>query len=114
MEHLSVTVEEDTLERIEELKADRDSSRSEVVRELLAKAERAEELEEEIATLRDRLETREERIEQLEQQLARRSQIEERVEEVALEVQEQKETANAPFPVRWVRWWKNRGNEQEH
>jgi|APHM01.1.fsa_nt_gi Ribbon-helix-helix protein, copG family. len=105
MEHLSVTVEEDTLERIDELKEERDESRSQVVRDLLSKGQRADELEKELDTIQDRLETREERIEELEQQLTRRSQIEEKVEEVALEVREERERSNAPFFVKWARWW---------
>jgi seryl-tRNA synthetase len=108
MEHLSVTVEESTLERIDELKDKRDESRSQVVRDLLSKGQRADELEKELDTIRDRLETRKKRIEELEQQLTRRSQIEEKVEEVALEVREDREESNAPFFVKWARWFRER------
>ncbi|WP_185977418.1 ribbon-helix-helix protein, CopG family [Haloglomus irregulare] len=107
MKHLSVTVEESTLERIDELKEERDESRSQVVRDLLSKGQRADELEKELNTLRQRLETREARIEELEQQLTRRSQIEEKVEEVALEVREERAESNAPFFVKWYRWFRD-------
>jgi hypothetical protein len=26
-------------------------------------------------------------------------------------VREQKETSNAPFPVRWLRWWRSRDDD---
>jgi TolA-binding protein len=100
MEHLSVTVEESTLERIDELKEERDESRSQVVRDLLSKGQRADELEKELNTLRERLESREERIQELEEQLARRSNIEEKVDTLA----KRQEASNAPFLIKWYRW----------
>lgn len=104
MEHLSVTVEESTLERIDELKDERDSSRSQVVRDLLSKGQKADELEQEMETLRERLETREARIDELEEQLARRSNIEEKVDTLA----KRQETTNAPFFVKWYKWFQER------
>jgi len=102
MEHLSVTVEEETVEYVEQLAEERDTSQSEIVRELIADGQQAEEYQQEVEALQERLESREERIDQLEEQLARRSQLEEKVDTLAKQQQE----PEAPFFVKWLRWWK--------
>jgi Arc/MetJ-type ribon-helix-helix transcriptional regulator len=109
MTRLTVSLDEETEEIIEENVGDGSAyeSKSEFVRNCIQAHTRVEEIEREVNTLQDRLETREKRIDQLEQQLTRRSQIEEQVEEVALELREQREKSNAPFWVRWRRWWSN-------
>lgn len=66
--------------------------------------EQIETLRENISRLQNRLDSREDRIEELEAQLVRRSQIEEKIEELSLEVREEKQLINAPFPVRWWKW----------
>jgi len=104
----TIRLEESLIEDLDSEAEERDVSRSEYVRQILRERRESEELREEIDTLRDRLESREERIQDLEEQLARRSQMEERVEEVALEVREQRESSNAPFFVKWYRWWSER------
>jgi predicted transcriptional regulator len=101
MEHLSVTVEEDTVEYIEELAEKRDSSRSQIVRELIADGQQAEEYQQEVEELQERLDSREARIDELEEQLARRSQLEEKVDTLA----KQQEEPEAPFFIKWYRWW---------
>jgi TolA-binding protein len=104
----TIRLEESLIEDLDSEAEERDVSRSEYVRQILRERRESEELREEIDTLRDRLESREERIEELEQQLARRSQIEEKVEEVALEVREDREESNAPFFVKWYKWFQER------
>jgi predicted HicB family RNase H-like nuclease len=104
----TIRLEESLIEDLDSEAEERDVSRSEYVRQILQERRESEELREEIDTLRDRLESREERIEELEQQLARRSQIEEKVEEVALEVREDREESNAPFFVKWYKWFQER------
>ena len=96
---------------IEELDAEADENglnRSEYLRQIIRNRHEAEELEDEIQSLRDQLQSREKRVTELEEQLRERREIEEKVDEVALQVKEQKESANAPFPVRWYSWWKSR------
>jgi chromosome segregation ATPase len=107
----TIRIEKNLIEDLDSEAEERDVSRSEYIRQILRERHDVEELREEVDTLRDRLESREERIEQLEEQLARRSQMEERVEEVALEVREQREESNAPFFVRWARWFRGRDEE---
>jgi len=102
----TIRLEESLIEDLDSEAEERDVSRSEYVRQILQERRESEELREEVNTLRDRLESREERIEELEQQLTRRSQIEEKVEEVALEVREDREESNAPFFVKWYKWWR--------
>lgn len=107
----TIRIDESLIEDLDSEAEERDVSRSEYIRQILRERHDVEELREEVDTLWDRLESREERIEQLEEQLARRSQMEERVEEVALEVREQREESNAPFFVRWTRWFRGRDEE---
>jgi Arc/MetJ-type ribon-helix-helix transcriptional regulator len=73
---------------------ERGVSRSEHVRDVLEKREETREL-------RDRLDRREQRIDVLEEQLARRSQVEEKVDTLAKRVEDD----DAPFFVRWYRWY---------
>jgi metal-responsive CopG/Arc/MetJ family transcriptional regulator len=75
---------------------ERGVSRSEYIRSVLRDRHRADDLEE-------RLKIREERIDELERQLAERSQIEEKVDTLA-----NQQGADAPFFVKWYRWWRRR------
>jgi predicted DNA binding CopG/RHH family protein len=104
----TIRIDESLIEDLDSEAEERGVSRSEYIRQILRDRGEREELREEIDTLRDRLESRKERIDELEQQLTRRSQIEEQVEEVALEVREQREESNAPFFVKWARWFRER------
>jgi metal-responsive CopG/Arc/MetJ family transcriptional regulator len=85
------------LAELEREAEDRGVSRSEHVRDTLA--ERAD-----VEELRERLERREKRIDELEDQLRRRSDVKEKIDTLA----ERSEQPDAPFFVRWVRWYKNR------
>lgn len=105
-ESITIRLEGDLIEGLEREADEEGVSRSEYIRQILRDRGESEVLQEEVSTLRERLENREERVSQLEEQLARRSQIEERVEEVALEVREERETSNAPFFVKWWRWFR--------
>ena len=74
---------------------ERGVTRSEYMRTILGERHRVAELEE-------RLAVREERIDELEEQLARRSQLEEKVDTLA----KRQEVAQAPFFVRWYRYFR--------
>jgi metal-responsive CopG/Arc/MetJ family transcriptional regulator len=104
---ITIRLEDELIARLEEEAEEEGVSRSEYIRQILREQGERRELEEEIDTLRQRLETREARVEELEQQLTRRSQIEDKVEEVALEVREEREESNAPFFVKWYRWFRD-------
>jgi predicted nucleic acid-binding Zn-ribbon protein len=113
MSRLTVSVSEEDEQYVREQSQDSEeyNSLSGVMRDCIQAHKEQPELEDEIERLRDRLESRESRIEDLEEQLARRSQIEEKVEEVRMEVKGQQEAdvdEDAPFPIRWWRWWQRR------
>jgi metal-responsive CopG/Arc/MetJ family transcriptional regulator len=104
---ITIRLEDELIARLEEEAEEEGVSRSEYIRQILREQGERRELEEEIDTLRQRLETREARVEELEKQLTRRSQIEDKVEEVALEVREERAESNAPFFVKWYRWFRD-------
>jgi len=81
-------------------------SRSEYIRTTLEERHEAD-------RLRERLEVREKRIDELETQLAKRSQVEEKVDTLQTRVEERQHTQDAPFFVRWARWWRSRGDAAE-
>jgi chromosome segregation ATPase len=103
-EGITIRLRPEVIDRLEEEADEEGVSRSEYIRQILRERRESEELREEVDTLRERLERREERIEQLEEQLARRSQIEEKVDTLAKQQQEEE----APFFVKWYRWWRSR------
>jgi len=85
MKKLSVSLEPEHVDRLDDRQAEGDvSSRSAAIREILDEYEslriECEDLRDECDNLRTRLENREDRIDELEAQLARRSQLEEKVE----------------------------------
>jgi Arc/MetJ-type ribon-helix-helix transcriptional regulator len=93
MKKVSVSLEPDHVDRLDERQEDGDvSSRSAALRQVLDEYERlrteCEDLRTECEELRTRLDAREDRIEELEEQLARRSQIEEKVDVLAKRVEE--------------------------
>lgn len=104
----TIRLRESLIEDLDTEAEERDVSRSEYIRQILSERHRAEELAEEVDTLRDELRRREDRISELEDQLARRSQLEDKIEDVALEVREDRQERDAPFVVKWYRWFKNR------
>lgn len=75
MEPLTIRIQADTKESLEEEADEYDISVSEYVRRLIEKGREYDELA-------DRLETREERIDELEKQLTERSRVEEKIEEL--------------------------------
>jgi len=97
MEPLTIRIQSETRESLEETAEERDVSVSEYIRELIEKGREYDGLEE-------RLEAREDRIDQLEEQLAKRSQIEEKVDVLANRV-EGTEEPDPPWPVRWYQWF---------
>ena len=101
------------IDDLDEEADERGMNRSEYIRQIVRERHEADELREKIENLREQLTSRENRVTELEQQLRERREIEEKVDEVALEVREQKETSNAPFPVRWYKWWKGSDNDNE-
>jgi Arc/MetJ-type ribon-helix-helix transcriptional regulator len=93
MKKVSVSLEPDHVDRLNERQEDGDvSSRSAALREILDEYERVrteyEDLRTECEELRTRLDAREDRIDELESQLASRSQIEEKVDVLAKRVEE--------------------------
>lgn len=109
MKKVSVSLQEEQVNRIESrVKSGDAGSRSEALRQILDENERlrteCEELRTECEELRTRVGNREDRVDELEEQLARRSQVEEKVDTLAKRVKED----DAPFFVRWYRWYRDR------
>lgn len=113
MKKVSVSIREDQHDAVADREESGDaSSFSEALRQVLDEYEavrsECEELRTECEALRNRLEAREDRVDDLEEQLRRRSQVEEKVDELALELKETRQGGDAPFFVRWARWWRER------
>lgn len=105
MVRVTASVDEEDKEYIQEQsKEDAEfNSMSEVMRDCITAHKERNELENKIERLHDRLESREERIETLEEELARRRNVEEKVDTLA----KRQETSNAPFFVKWYRWFQD-------
>lgn len=101
MEQITLRIPLRLKAELEREAAEHGVSRSEHMRNVLE--QRAD-----VDELRDRLEQREARIDSLEEQLRKRSHVEEKVDELALELKETRGSADAPFFVRWARWWRER------
>jgi predicted nucleic acid-binding Zn-ribbon protein len=113
MKKVSVSIRQEQYDRLDDRQESGDAaSLSEALRQVLDEYDsvrsECEELRTECEALRNRLENREERIDDLEAQLRRRSQVEEKVDELALELKETRQGGDAPFFVRWARWWRER------
>ena len=104
----TIRIEEELVDDLDEEAEDVGISRSEHIRQILQERRESEILQDRLDTTLERLESRERRIQELEDQLARRSQLESKVEDVALEVRQERESSNAPFFVKWYRWWSER------
>lgn len=94
MKQITIRLREDVIDALEAEAEDRGVSRSEHVRDVIDSRE-------DVTRLRARIET-------LEEQLARRSQIEDRVDELAMELREERDEVDPPWPVRWMDWWRSR------
>ena len=101
MRNVTVRLRDETVDDLDDEADEQDVSRSEYIREILDDRHKVEQLTEEVERLQERLESRENRIDELEEQLARRSQVEEKVDTLA----KQQDEADAPFFVKWYRWW---------
>jgi len=106
MRNVTIRLRQDLIDSLDDEADDRDVSRSEYIRQILDDRHEVDEL-------RDRLDAREARIDELEEQLARRSQIGEKVDTLAKRVDEQDTDATPPFPIRWYRWFRSRGDTAE-
>jgi septal ring factor EnvC (AmiA/AmiB activator) len=101
-ESITIRLQADLIDVLEEEAGEESVSRSEYVRQILQNRHESDELADEVERLRDRLESREQRIDGLEEQLARRSQLEEKVDTLA----KQQEEPEPPFFVKWLRWYR--------
>lgn len=107
MEQITLRIREDELEALDAEADELGISRSEHIRDILESRGETE-------WLRDRLEQRVARVNDLEEQLAKRSEVEEKVDVLARRVEDREAAADAPFPVRWLRWWRRyRESESE-
>jgi Arc/MetJ-type ribon-helix-helix transcriptional regulator len=105
MPRITVTISESLDEYLEEESGDDGEfdSKSEVMRHLAERGREADDLERE-------LEIAENRIDELREQMKHREQVEEKVDVLAKRLEDQEQSGTPPFPVRWWRWWQNRGD----
>ena len=104
MPRITVTIPESLDEYLEE-ESEEDGefdSKSEVMRHLAERGREADKLE------RD-LNVAENRIRDLERQMGARDHVEEKVDVLANTIEEEKLARDAPFFVKWYRWWQRRG-----
>jgi antitoxin component of RelBE/YafQ-DinJ toxin-antitoxin module len=94
MEPMTIRIQDETKESLEEAASEYGVSVSEYVRELIQQGR-------EYDDLRDRLESREARIEELEEELAKRSQVEEKVDTLVKRNSE----PEPPFFVSWYQYF---------
>jgi len=107
MPRITVTISESLNEHLEE-KSGEDaefSSKSEVMRHLAERGRKADDLEHE-------LEIAENRIEELRQQMMHRENMQEKVDVLANRIEDDQRARDAPFFVRWYRWWRDRGERE--
>jgi len=101
---ITIRLQSDLIDSLETEADEEGVSRSEYIRQILRQRHDVEDLREKVDTLQERLDSREDRVRELEDQLTKRSRIEEKVDTLAKKEQE----SNAPFVVKWHRWYKNR------
>jgi Arc/MetJ-type ribon-helix-helix transcriptional regulator len=101
MPRLTVSLDEDTYERLEkEVEADEFRSKSAAVQHYVDRGFEAEKLERE-------LQVAESRADDLRRQMNARDDVEEKVDVLAKRLEEQ-EGPTPPFFVQWWQWWKRR------
>lgn len=99
MPRITVTISESLDDWLESQTGDSEGfdSKSEVMRHYVERGREADDLERE-------LELAESRLDDLRRQMVERENVQEKVDVLATQVEEQRETMNAPFFVRWYRW----------
>ncbi len=110
-ESISFRIDGDLLDEIDEEAEEKGVSRSEYIRQILHNRHQSDVLGEEVDTLEERLEAREQRVQELEQQLARRSELEERIRDLPDKLRDVEAKPDPPWPIRWVHWWRRRGDD---
>lgn len=102
MDQISIKLSDDVIESLNELaEEEHDGNRSQAVREVVSKG-----LEyDEVVIERDHAEAR---ADQLREQMIQRENTEQEVTALRERIEDRERRADAPFPVRWWRWWRDR------
>ncbi len=108
MPRITITISESLDEYLEEESGEDGEfdSKSEVMRHLAERGREVDDLERE-------LEMAETRIEDLRRQMAARDNVEEKVDVLAKRLEDEQRAQDAPFVVRWYRWWRRRNPDEE-
>ena len=103
MQQISIKLSDDAIDSLDQLAEDEhDGNRSQAAREVMSKG-----LEyDDVLIERDHAEAR---ADQLREQMIERENTEEEVVALRRRIEERERSADAPFPVRWWRWWQSRG-----
>lgn len=103
MQQLSIKLPDDAIESLDALAAEKhDGNRSQAVREIVEKGLEYDDLKVE----RDHAEAARD---QLREQMVARENTEKEVVALRERIEQRERSADAPFFVRWVRWWRSRG-----
>jgi metal-responsive CopG/Arc/MetJ family transcriptional regulator len=102
MQQISIKLSDDAIDSLDDLAEDEHGgNRSEAAREIVEKGLDYDDLKIE----RDHAEAR---ADQLREQMVARSNTEEEVVALRRRIEERERAADAPFPIRWLRWWRSR------
>lgn len=103
MERLTISIRPEQVELIDELSSDDGpcDNRSESMRYVIDEYEKDRNLEQEIESLRARLD------ESRNREIARDN-TQEQLAQLRQDIQQEQRSDNAPWPVEWYRWFKNR------
>ena len=100
MQQLSIKLPDDAIESLNDLAdEEHDGNRSQAVREVVRKGLKYDDLKVE----RERAEAR---ADQLRRQMVERENTEQEVVALRRRIEERERSADAPFFVRWARWWR--------
>jgi Arc/MetJ-type ribon-helix-helix transcriptional regulator len=101
METITFRIPESLLESIDDEADEYGVSRSEYIRRLIERGREYERVRQEMRITQNKLE-------EARDQMKHRDQLEQKVDVLAKRIEEREETALAPFPIRWFRWWRSR------
>jgi metal-responsive CopG/Arc/MetJ family transcriptional regulator len=102
MKQISIKLSDDAIESLDHLAEDEhDGNRSQAAREVMSKGLKYDE----VVVERDHAEAR---ADQLREQMVERENTEQEVVALRKRIEDRERSADAPFLVKWWRWWRSR------
>jgi metal-responsive CopG/Arc/MetJ family transcriptional regulator len=111
MKRITVSLEEEQVDLLDELSSDDGpcDNRSESMRFVIAEYEADRELDERIEELEERERDLENRLEESRRREIARDKTQQEIDTLREELHETRDERDAPFFVRWYRWYRRRG-----